>query len=136
MRSIVTPPQEALPVLSQIATSRLRNSREVALAGDSKPYWSFVRFYTVLGAMESPYVSMLHELTTNQAEASAMAKTDILSRVTSIASDSSLKASSLGKRAYPEVSPSGEDGRINKSRKGEGEAPPPSPEALSSGIGQ
>jgi len=101
MRSVVTPSEEALPILSQIASSRLNNSREIALRGGSKEYWGFVRFYSVLGLLDSRLVSKFHDLVSRQAESEAMSYTDILSRASSINSDSVLNVSRPTNIVYP-----------------------------------
>jgi len=132
MRSIVTPSEDALPILSQIATSRLNNSRAVALRGNSDKYWNFVRFYSVLGLMNSPFVSKLHDLSVSETEAKTMSFTDILSRASSIQHDSALNVSRIS-TPYPNELGSAATQEITKVEGGR-EGLPPSPDALLHGA--
>jgi len=127
MRSIVTPAEEALPILSQIATSRLNNSRAVALRGNSKGYWNFVRFYSVIGLIDTPFVSLLHDLSISEVESNTMSFCDILSRVSSIKEDSALTVTRLNNIPYPNELGSAATQEIIRAEGEVGFSPSPKP---------
>jgi len=101
MDVIITPSSEAGVILSQLASSKLNNPRDVALCGESGLYWDMVRFYSFCGSIRSPIVTSLLSTVYSEAVSNAMSKGSILDRASSVISDDSMDVVRPKYGAYP-----------------------------------
>lgn len=92
----VTPSQEAEAVLSQIAVSKLRLSRDVSLCGSSPEFWEFRRFYSSFGLLENPLVRLELSVYREEAVSRSLASASALDRAAAALSDSVLSVERPG----------------------------------------
>ncbi|AGI47406.1 hypothetical protein TALC_00401 [Thermoplasmatales archaeon BRNA1] len=92
----VTPSQEAEAVLSQIAVSKLRLSRDVSLCGSSAEFWEFRRFYSSFGLLKDPLVACELDIFRNEAISKSLASSSVLDRAAAALSDSVLSVERPG----------------------------------------